>query len=36
MTGLPANFVAIHTALPKAELPHAFGGALALRALECP
>ena len=36
VTGLPANFVAIHTALAKAELPHTFGGALALRALEYP
>ena len=30
MTGLPAKIVAIHKALAKAELPHAFGGALAL------
>lgn len=30
MTGLPAKIVRIHEALQKAELPHAFGGALAL------
>ncbi len=30
MTDLPAKIVAIHKALAKAELPHAFGGALAL------
>ena len=30
MIGLPAKIVAIHTALVKAKLPHAFGGALAL------
>ena len=30
MTGLPQKIVAIHRALEKAEIPHAFGGALAL------
>jgi len=30
MTGLPAKIVAIHDALTAAEVPHAFGGALAL------
>jgi hypothetical protein len=30
MTGLPARIVALHKALAKADLPHAFGGALAL------
>ena len=30
MTTLPQRIVAIHRALAKAELPHAFGGALAL------
>jgi hypothetical protein len=30
MTGLPAQIVALHKALARAELPHAFGGALAL------
>jgi hypothetical protein len=30
VSGLPAKIVAIHKALAKAELPHAFGGALAL------
>lgn len=30
MTGLPGKIVAIHKALAKAKLPHAFGGALAL------
>ncbi len=30
MTGLPAKIVGIHRALEKAQLPHAFGGALAL------
>jgi len=30
MNGLPAKIVAIHEALTRASLPHAFGGALAL------
>src|SRR3954463_11706974 len=30
MTGLPAKIVAIHEALSAADVPHAFGGALAL------
>ena len=30
MTSLTAKIIAIHTALDKAALPHAFGGALAL------
>jgi hypothetical protein len=30
MTGLPAKIVTLHDALQRAELPHAFGGALAL------
>jgi len=30
MTSLPAQIVAIHTALMDASIPHAFGGALAL------
>ena len=30
MTGLPAKIVALHRALEAADLPHAFGGALAL------
>ena len=30
MSGLPEKIVAVHRALAKAELPHAFGGALAL------
>lgn len=30
MTGLPAKIVALHRALDAAEIPHAFGGALAL------
>jgi hypothetical protein len=30
MTGLPAKIVALHKALERASLPHAFGGALAL------
>jgi hypothetical protein len=30
MSGLPAKIVAVHKALAKARLPHAFGGALAL------
>ena len=30
MMGLPERIVALHKALAKAELPHAFGGALAL------
>ena len=30
MSGLPAKIVALHSALERAKLPHAFGGALAL------
>ena len=30
MTGLPAKIIAVHGLLAGAELPHAFGGALAL------
>ena len=30
MSGLPAKIVALHRALERAQLPHAFGGALAL------
>jgi hypothetical protein len=30
MSGLPAKIVALHKALDRASLPHAFGGALAL------
>ena len=30
MTGLPAKIVAVHKALAAAQVPHAFGGALAL------
>ena len=30
MSGLPAKIVALHKALERAQLPHAFGGALAL------
>ncbi len=30
MSGLPAKMVALHKALERASLPHAFGGALAL------
>jgi hypothetical protein len=30
MTGLPAKIVAVHDMLAAADLPHAFGGALAL------
>lgn len=30
MTGLPAKIVDLHKALERAQLPHAFGGALAL------
>lgn len=30
MTGLPEKIVAVHESLAKADLPHAFGGALAL------
>ena len=30
MSGLPAKIVALHKALQRARLPHAFGGALAL------
>jgi len=30
MSGLPERIVALHKALTRAELPHAFGGALAL------
>ena len=30
MSGLPAKIVALHKALERARLPHAFGGALAL------
>lgn len=30
MTGLPAKIIAVHRALQRARLPHAFGGALAL------
>ena len=30
MTGIPEKIVAIHQALDAADVPHAFGGALAL------
>ena len=30
MTGLPAKIIAIHRALDAVDVPHAFGGALAL------
>ena len=30
MTGIPEKILAIHAALDAADLPHAFGGALAL------